>query len=92
MGMRTYWAGIQGRSSTGGSYKSGGTASFPITGFPASAYLGNNRRYTSGGIQSQPSPMSGGIGNAISFDPRHQLVFLAILVAGGYWVWHMDNK
>lgn len=92
MGMRTYWSGVTGRSSTGGSYSSGGTSSFPVTGFPASAYLGNNRRYVGGGVQSQPSPMAGGVGQVLNFDPRQQLVFLAIVIAIGYWLWHLDNK
>ena len=93
MGMRSYWSGVTGRSGgAGGSYVSGGTSSFPTTGFPASAYLGNNRRYTSGGVQSQPSPMAGGIGQALQFNPQHQLLFLGIILVVGYWLWHLDNK
>jgi hypothetical protein len=92
MGMRTYWAGVTGRNTTGGSYQSGGTSSFPTTGFPSSAYLGNNRRYVGGGVQGQPSPMAGGAGTATAFDPRHQLVFLVVIIALGVWLWYKDNK
>lgn len=76
---------------TGGSYSSGGTASFPVTGFPASAYLGNNRR-VGGGQQSQPSPMAGGIGQALQFNPTHSLMVLVALIVVGYFLWHLDNK
>ena len=90
MGMRTYWAGVQGR--TGGSYASGGTSSFPVTGFPKTAYLGNNRRYVGGGPQGQPSPMAGGIGQALNYDPRQSLIVIVVLVAGWVLLWHLDNK
>jgi len=90
MGMRTYWAGVQGR--TGGGYASGGTSSFPVTGFPATAYLGNNRRYVGGGPQAQPSPMAGGIGSVMQYDPRHSLIVIVVLIAAGVWFWHLDNK
>jgi hypothetical protein len=76
---------------TGGSYQSGGTSSFPTTGFPASAYLGNNRR-VGGGSQSQPSPMAGGIGQSLQFNPTHSLIALVVLIFIGYTLWHMDNK
>lgn len=76
---------------TGGGYASGGTSSFPTTGFPASAYLGNNRR-VGGGVQGQPSPMAGGIGQALQFNPTHSLVVLIAIIIIGYWLWHLDNK
>lgn len=83
MGMRT-------NKATGG-YQSGGTSSFPTTGFPASAYLGNNRR-VGGGSQGQPSPMAGGIGQAMQFNPTHSLIVLIVIIFIGYTLWHMDNK
>jgi len=86
MGMRN-----QLNAKTGGTYQSGGTASYPVTGFPASAYLGNNRR-VGGGSQSQPSPMLGGLGQALQYDPRHSLIIIGLLIIGGYLLWHMDNK
>lgn len=87
MGMRTYWA----AQKTGGGYASGGTSSFPVTGFPQTAYLGNNRR-VGGGNQSQPSPISGGLGTAMNFDPRTSLITLVVIIAIGYTLWHLDNK
>jgi hypothetical protein len=86
MGMRTF-----SNAKTGGTYASGGTSSFPVTGFPASAYLGNNRR-VGGGQQSQPSPMLGGLGQALAYDPKHSLAIIVILVVVGYALWHIDNK
>jgi hypothetical protein len=74
-----------------GGYQSGGTSSFPVTGFPASAYLGNNRR-VGGGSQGQPSPMAGGIGQALQFNPTHSLVVLIVIIAVGYTLWHVDNR
>ncbi len=76
---------------TGGGYSSGGTSSYPVTGFPASAYLGNNRRVGTGN-QGQPSPMAGGIGTALQFNPTHSLITLIVIVVIGYLLWHMDNK
>jgi hypothetical protein len=76
---------------TGGAYQSGGTSSFPTTGFPASAYLGNNRR-VGGGQQSQPSPMAGGIGQALQYNPTHSLIIIVALMFLGYTLWHLDNK
>lgn len=92
MGMRTYWSGVTGRQPTGGTYQSGGTSSFPTTGFPQTAYLGNNRRYTAGGPQGQPSPMSGGLGQVLQYDPRHAWLIIAVLVAIGVYLWYLDNK
>ena len=82
MGMRT---------KTGGGYVSGGTSSFPTTGFPASAYLGNNRR-VGGGTQGQPSPMLGGLGQTTQYNPAHSLVTIGVLIVIGYFFWHLDNK
>src|SRR5258708_33440866 len=79
MGMRSYWAGAKGR--TGGSYQSGGTSSFPVTGFPSTAYLGNNRRYMGGGPQSQPSPMARRLVERARYDPRHSLILIVALIA-----------
>lgn len=75
----------------GGTYSTG-TASFPVTGFPASAYLGNNRRVGGGSNQSQPSPMAGGLGSALSYNPQHSLMVIVGLVVVGYFLWHLDNK
>jgi hypothetical protein len=84
MGMMT-------QKRTGGGYQSGGTSSYPVTGFPASAYLGNNRR-VGGGQQSQPSPMLGGLGQALNYNPQHSLFIIVALVIIGYTLWHLDNK
>jgi hypothetical protein len=85
MGMMTN------RVRTGGGYQSGGTASFPTTGFPASAYLGNNRR-VGGGSQGQPSPMAGGIASVLQYNPTHSLIIIVALVVIGYALWHADNR
>lgn len=79
------------RVRTGGSYVSGGTASFPTTGFPASAYIGNNRR-VGGGQQSQPSPMAGGLASVLTYNPTHSLMIIVALVLVGYTLWHIDNR
>lgn len=83
MGMRS--------ARTGGTYSTG-TSSFPVTGFPASAYTGNNARYASGGPQGQPSPLAGGIGSTMQLDNRQTIFLTAILIFGGYFLWHLDNK
>lgn len=88
MGMRTQWA----AKKTGGTYASGATSSFPVTGFPATAYLGNNRRVGSGSRQGQPSPMLGGLGQATNYNPQHSLIVIGVLIVIGYFFWHMDNK
>lgn len=88
MGMRSQLL-AKGNNQDG--YKSGGTSSFPVTGFPASAYLGNNRR-AGGGKQGQPSPAAGGLGSAGQYDPKHVLITLAVLIAVGYFLWHLDNR
>ena len=85
MGMMTN------RVRAGGTYATG-TSSFPVTGFPASAYLGNNRRVGGGSNQSQPSPMAGGLGSALQYNPQHSLIILIVLIALGYFLWHLDNR
>jgi hypothetical protein len=72
-------------------YQSGGTSSFPVTGFPASAYTGNNRRMVGGGKTSQPTSIAG-LTNVPTYDPKHLLLTVAVLVVVGYTLWHLDNK
>lgn len=72
-------------------YASGGTSSYPVTGFPASAYLGNNRR-VAGGYQSSPSAISSALGNVTQLDNKQVIIVLAVFGIGGYFLWHMDNK
>lgn len=72
-------------------YQSGGTSSYPVTGFPASAYTGNNRRYVGGGKTSQPTSIAG-LSNVPSYNPQHLLITVAVLVIVGYAAWHLDNK
>lgn len=72
-------------------YASGGTSSYPVTGFPASAYLGNNRR-VGGGYQASPSATSTALGNIPQLDKTHVAVTLAVVIILGYALWHMDNK
>ena len=49
-----------------------GTASYPVTGFPTSAYRGSNK-WAGGGVQSQPSAMAGAFSNnAVAVDPKHE--------------------
>lgn len=68
-----------------------GTASYPVTGFPATAYLGNNRR-VGGGSQSRPSAAGAALGNASNFNPQHVVIALGIIVGVGFIAWHLDNK
>lgn len=72
-------------------YASGGTSSFPVTGFPASAYLGNNRR-VAGGYQASPSAVSSALGNVVQFSSQHVIIVLAVIAVTGYTLWHLDNK
>lgn len=101
MGMRSGLYGsqsgkVQGvRTSSAGSgnagYASGGTSSFPVTGFPASAYLGNNRR-VGGGYQASPSAVSSALGNIQQLDSIHVAIVLGILAIVGIGLWHLDNR
>ena len=72
-------------------YASGGASSFPVTGFPASAYLGNNRR-VAGSYQASPSAVSSALGNIQQLDNKQVLIVLLVLVVIGYSLWHMDNR
>jgi hypothetical protein len=101
MGMRTGLYGdnsgrVQGMPvKTAGSgnagYSSGGTSSFPVTGFPSSAYLGNTRR-VAGSYQASPSAVSSALGNIQQLDSKHVIIVLGAAVVIGYVVWHLDNK
>jgi hypothetical protein len=100
MGMRTGLyggqSGVQGvstRSAGSGNagYASGGTSSFPVTGFPASAYLGNNRR-VAGGYQASPSAIGSALSNIQQLDNKHVIIVLTVLFVVGYGLWHMENK
>lgn len=101
MGMRTglfgYTSGAQPgasvRSAGAGNagYASGGTSSFPVTGFPSSAYLGNNRR-VQGSASASPSAVSGALGNIQQLDPKHLVIVLGVVIVAGYALWHLDNK
>lgn len=81
---------IQGKKATGGNYGTG-TSSFPVTGFPASAYRGNNRK-VGGGAQGQPSPLAGAIGSTTQLDSKQLAIVLGVLVVVGYGAWHLDNR
>ncbi len=72
-------------------YSSGGTSSFPVTGFPASAYLGNNRR-VAGGYQASPSAISSALGNVTQFSSQHVIIVLGVIAVLGYSLWHLDNR
>jgi len=71
-------------------YASGGTSSFPVTGFPASAYLGNNRR-VAGGYQASPSAVSSALGNITQLDNKHVIIVAAVIIFVGAGLWHLDN-
>lgn len=78
-------------SPTQNGYQSGGTSSYPVTGFPASAYTGNNRRYVGGGKTSQPTSIAG-LSNVPQYNPQHLLITVGVLIVVGYGLWHLDNK
>lgn len=82
---------VRSAGSGNASYASGGTSSFPVTGFPASAYLGNNRR-VAGGKQASPSAVSSALGNIQQLDNKHVIAVLAVIGIGGYLLWHLDNR
>ena len=102
MGMRT--AGVFGSAagpagatvrsagSANAAYASGGTSSFPVTGFPASAYLGNNRRVGGGQYGAGPSAVSSALGNIQQLDNKHVIIILVIVFLVGYGLWHLDNR
>lgn len=71
-------------------YRSGGATSYPVTGFPVSAYRGNNRR-VGGGQQGQPSTLSG-LANVQQYSQQHLLIVLAVLAIGGYLLFHLENR
>ena len=69
-----------------------GTAAYPVTGFPTSAYRGNNK-WAGGGVQSQPSPLASAFqNNATQLDPIHFALVLGVIVVLGYAFHHMDEK
>lgn len=82
---------LQAKKNAQDGYQSGGTSSYPVTGFPASAYLGNNRRYVGGGKSSQPTSIAG-LSNVPMYDPKHLLIVVVGLVVIGAVLWHLDNK
>lgn len=100
MGMRTgLYGGAKGMPSsasvkTAGSanagYASGGTSSYPVTGFPASAYLGNNRR-VAGGYQAAPSAVSSALGNITQLSSTQLIIVAAVVILLGAGLWHLDN-
>lgn len=70
-----------------------GTSSYPVTGFPMSAYRGNNSLGSPGGVQGQPSTLAGMFSNnAVQLDNVHVLIVLGVLMVLGYTLWHLDNK
>jgi hypothetical protein len=71
-------------------YASGGTSSYPVTGFPASAYLGNNRR-VAGGYQASPSAVSSALGNITQLSNTQLIIVSAVIVVVGVGLWHLDN-
>jgi hypothetical protein len=71
-------------------YQSGGTSSYPVTGFPLSAYRGNNRS-TGAGNQGKASSMSG-LANVAQYSQQHVIITLGLLILVGYGLWHLDNK
>jgi hypothetical protein len=101
MGMRTglyggaggvaKGASVRSAGSGNASYASGGTSSFPVTGFPASAYLGNNRR-VAGGYQASPSAVSSALGNITQLSNTHVIIAAAVIIVIGAGLWHLDNR
>ncbi len=101
MGMRTAGvfgnkagpnsAAVRSAGAANAAYASGGTSSFPVTGFPASAYLGNNRR-VGGQYGASPSAVSSALGNLQQLDNKHVIIILIIVFLVGYGLWHLDNR
>jgi hypothetical protein len=70
-----------------------GTSSYPVTGFPASAYTGNNVRGASGGQQGNPSTLASMFSNnAAQIDGKTLAIVLGVLIVIGYGAWHLDNR
>ena len=100
MGMRTGLYGgtagvaaktpVRSAGAANASYASGGTSSFPVTGFPASAYLGNNRR-VAGGYQASPSAVSSALGNITQLSSTHLILWAGAIIVVGVGLWHLDN-
>lgn len=90
MGMRSA---IAARKAATGGYdtaSSTGTASFPVTAFPRTAYLGNNRRVGTG--NARPSAVGSGLGSISNYQPSHLVIALGIIAGVGLIAWHLDNK
>ena len=91
MARGTFGVNNMGMGSAAGAY-SVGTASYPVTGFPASAYRGNNK-WSGGGVQGQPSTLTSAFTmNAAQINPKTLAIVLGVLVVVGYGLWHIDNK
>lgn len=82
---------VQSARAANAGYASGGTSSYPVTGFPASAYLGNNRR-VGGGYQASPSAVSSALGNISQLNNIHVIIVLTAIALGGYFLWHKENS
>lgn len=83
-------ASVRSAGSSNAGYASGGTSSFPVTGFPSSAYLGNNRR-VAGGYQASPSAVSSALGNITQLNSTHIILWAAVIIVAGAGLWHLDN-
>jgi len=69
-----------------------GTASYPVTGFPTSAYRGSNK-WAGGGTQSQPSAMAGAFSNnAVAVDPKHEAIVIGALIVIGVGLFFYAEK
>lgn len=91
MGVLTGGNQVRSAGTAQGAY-SLGTSSFPVTGFPLSAYRGANMG-AGGGVQGQPSPLAGAFSNnAVQLDPKHLVLVVAVIIVVGYTAWHLDNR
>lgn len=69
-----------------------GTASYPVTGFPTSAYRGSNK-WAGGGTQSQPSSLAGAFSNnAVQLDNKHVAIIAGLLVLVGFGLFYHAEK
>lgn len=92
MGLMTGMSRYQSAGAAQGAY-SIGTSSYPVTGFPISAYRGNNSLGAPGGVQGQPSSLAGAFSNnAVQLSNVQVLAVLAVMIFIGYFLWHLDNK